>query len=339
MNSQNLIEENECIYYINLSLTNQLFCTHLVPFCRYYSASIIQMAGFSDQDSIWLATIPAAANFFFTIVGLLLVERLGRRKLLIGSVSGTIFGFLLLSGTFILMDYNTPKTTPLTSDACRYYSCSSCVGNSKCGVCVEYDSVTNEYINGTCNLGIEHHDGTTSSQYRPVDTNLTCAVFGENFNKTDGYFELDDIIGENSTHRQWYFKGCPDNRFAYLAIVALFIYIAFFAPGMGPLPWTINSEIYPTWARSTAIAIATYVNWSANLIISMTFLTLADNLGQPPTFGLYAGLSFLALLFFVFLVPETRGRTLEDVEELFQRPYCISWCKSNHKEKERRLVN
>ena len=288
------------------------------------------MAGFSDQDSIWLATVPACANFVFTIVGLLLVDRLGRRKLLIGSVSGTIVGFLLLSGTFILMGYNTPSAKPLVSDVCHYYSCSSCVGNSKCGFCVDYDSVTNKYLNGTCSKGRENHDGTTSSQYRPFGTNLTCSVVGENASRTDDY--LDDIQFGNSSNfeRQWYFKGCPDNRLAPLAIVALFIYIAFFAPGMGPLPWTINSEIYPTWARSTAIGIATFVNWSANLVISMTFLTLADTLGQPPTFGLYAGFSFLALVFFVFLVPETKGRKLEDVEELFQRPYCLNWCKSDN---------
>ena len=294
------------------------------------------MAGFSDQDAIWLATVPAAANFAFTIVGLLLVERLGRRKLLIGSVSGTIVGFLLLSGTFVLMDYNTPSAQPLLSNSCHYYSCSSCVGNSKCGFCVDYDPITKEYVNGTCNLGVEHHDGTTSSEYIPSQTDLICAVVGEKYTKNGNLSLYSDLLddfqfGENSTHsdRDWYFKGCPGNRYASLAIVALFIYIAFFAPGMGPLPWTINSEIYPTWARSTAIAIATYVNWSANLIISMTFLTLADNLGQPPTFGLYAGLSFLALLFFVFFVPETRGRKLEDVEELFQRPYFLNWCKSS----------
>ena len=63
---------------------------------RHYSASIILMAGFPDQYSIWLATVPGAANFAFTIIGLLLVQRLSRRKLLIGSVSGTIVGFLLL---------------------------------------------------------------------------------------------------------------------------------------------------------------------------------------------------------------------------------------------------
>ena len=103
----------------------------------------------------------------------------------------------------------------------------------------------------------------------------------------------------------------------------------FFAPGMGPLPWTINSEIYPTWARSTAISIATATNWIFNLFVSLTFLTFADNLGQPGTFGFYAGFSVLGLIFVVFLVPETKGRSLEDMEDLFQRPYCINWCDNN----------
>ena len=46
--------------------------------------------------------------------------------------------------------------------------------------------------------------------------------------------------------------------------------------GMGPMPWTINSEIYPLWARSTGNAAATTVNWVSNLVIAMTFLTLTE---------------------------------------------------------------
>lgn len=96
--------------------------------------------------------------------------------------------------------------------------------------------------------------------------NKTCAL----------YFEHDNGTAWNDLQRKWFSSTCPNSRLAPLTIVVLFLYIAFFAPGMGPVPWTVNSEIYPTWARSTAIAIATTVNWLCNLIVSMTFLTLTD---------------------------------------------------------------
>jgi len=48
--------------------------------------------------------------------------------------------------------------------------------------------------------------------------------------------------------------------------------------GMGPMPWTINSEIYPLWARSTCTAIATSFNWIFNLLVSLTFLTLTEQI-------------------------------------------------------------
>lgn len=48
--------------------------------------------------------------------------------------------------------------------------------------------------------------------------------------------------------------------------------------GMGPMPWTINSEIYPLWARSTGNACATFMNWTFNLIVSMSFISLTETL-------------------------------------------------------------
>ena len=307
---------------------------------RYYSASIIQMAGFSDRDAIWLATIPAFANFFFTIVGLLLVERLGRRRLLIGSVTGTIFGFCLLAATFVVMDHYSPAAVSLHSDGlCNFDSCGACVGNSQCGFCVDRNTLSGEYFNGTCSRGGIYPNGTTYSRYTISHNGTTlCAVYGELTPNVTSAREMggelipfssgsgDLIPLQGAYRREWDFTNCPNNRFAPLTIVALFLYIAFFAPGMGPLPWTINSEIFPTWARSTGIAISTFVNWSSNLVVSMTFLTLADNLGQPETFGIYAAFGFLGLLFFVFFVPETKGKNLEDVERLFERPYFCQWC-------------
>ena len=272
------------------------------------------MAGFSENNAIWLATIPAFGNFIFTVVGLFLVDRVGRRKLLIGSLIGVVIGFLLLSGSFILSNEKSPKAKPLLSTSCQHYSCGTCVGNSHCGFCVIHSNDSNLYTNGTCSRG-----NATSSDYVLNLTNGTdqCEVFVDKIT-------YPDIIDYKD--REWYYNSCPNNRYAWVAIISLVIYIAFFAPGMGPLPWTINSEIYPNWARSTCIAIATATNWIFNLFVSLTFLTLADALGQPITFAFYAGLGFLGLLFAIFLVPETKGRKLEEVEELFQKPYFVSWC-------------
>ena len=275
------------------------------------------MAGFSDNQSIWLSAIPAFGNFIFTIVGLILVDRLGRRKLLIGSLIGVIVGFLLLSGSFILSDVQSVRAHSLLNDKCSYTSCGTCVGDSRCGFCA-YHNDTGVYINGTCSPGNKHHSDCFIS-----NNTDDCQLYSD-------YQDIEEGSGNDSeTNKFWTYNSCPNNKYAWLSLVALFIYIMFFAPGMGPLPWTINSEIYPTWARSTAISIATATNWIFNLFVSLTFLTFADNLGQPGTFGFYAGFGVLGLIFVVFLVPETKGRSLEDMEDLFRRPYCINWCDNN----------
>ena len=62
------------------------------------------------------------------------------------------------------------------------------------------------------------------------------------------------------------------------------------------------------------MSVATVGNWGSNLIVALTFLTLIQAIGRPATFWLYAGLSVGALIFTYFLVPETKGRSLEDIE-------------------------
>lgn len=94
----------------------------------------------------------------------------------------------------------------------------------------------------------------------------------------------------------------------------------FFAPGMGPLPWTVNAEIFPQWARSTGNAITSAVNWTFNIIVSMTFLTLTEIITRQGTFALYAVICFTGLLFMYLCLPETKGKPLEEVTNLFSYP-------------------
>jgi MFS transporter, SP family, galactose:H+ symporter len=97
-------------------------------------------------------------------------------------------------------------------------------------------------------------------------------------------------------------------------VSSLMVYVGSFAVGLGPVFWLVMSEIYPLRIRGRAMSVGTVANWSANLVVALSFLTLTQVLGKSATFGLYAAISIGAWLFAFFLVPETKGRTLEDIE-------------------------
>ena len=101
---------------------------------------------------------------------------------------------------------------------------------------------------------------------------------------------------------------------AWIAVASLMAYVGSFAIGLGPVFWLMLSEIYPLGVRGRAMSVGTFANWSANLIVAVSFLTLTQVLGRPTTFWLYGRVSVGAWLFAFFLVPETKGRTLEQIE-------------------------
>lgn len=100
----------------------------------------------------------------------------------------------------------------------------------------------------------------------------------------------------------------------WIAVGSLIVYVGSFAIGLGPVFWLLISEIYPLKIRGLAMSVATIANWGANLLVALTFLTLIQVLGRPGTFWLYGFLGVGAWLFAYFLVPETKGRSLEDIE-------------------------
>ncbi|GAB2233290.1 hypothetical protein Drorol1_Dr00002509 [Drosera rotundifolia] len=106
--------------------------------------------------------------------------------------------------------------------------------------------------------------------------------------------------------------------YGWLAIAGLALYIAFFSPGMGTVPWTVNSEIYPEVYRGTCGGMSATVNWVSNLIVAQTFLSLADAVGTGATFLLIAGITVLAFIFVAAFVPETKGLTFEEVEKIWK---------------------
>ncbi|WP_131116425.1 sugar porter family MFS transporter [Lichenihabitans psoromatis] len=99
-----------------------------------------------------------------------------------------------------------------------------------------------------------------------------------------------------------------------VAIGGLVIYVACFAFGLGPIFWLLISEIYPLKVRGAAMSAVTVTNWALNLVVALTFLTLVGFLGHAGAFWLYGVVAIAAWVFFYFLVPETKGKTLEQIE-------------------------
>lgn len=121
-------------------------------------------------------------------------------------------------------------------------------------------------------------------------------------------------------HRVWYDKGCP-SKLGLLAVILLAFYIIVYSPGMGTAPWIVNAEIYPLRFRGFGGGVAAMSNWSANLVVSMTFLTLTENLGSWGTFLLYGGFSAIGFVVIYFLVPETKGVSLEEIEKVLRKGF------------------
>ncbi|KAG6667450.1 inositol transporter 1 [Carya illinoinensis] len=184
----------------------------------YYSPTIVQMAGFeSNQLAILLSLIVAGMNAAGTILGIYLIDHVGRKKLALTSLSGVFVSLLILSGAF----------------------------------------------------------------------------FAESSNSTNALY-------------------------GWIAVLGLALYIGFFSPGMGPVPWTVNSEIYPEAYRGMCGGMAATVNWISNLIVAQSFLSLAEAAGTGATFLILAGIAAVAFVFVIAYVPETKGLTFEEVEKIWK---------------------
>ena len=99
-------------------------------------------------------------------------------------------------------------------------------------------------------------------------------------------------------------------------LIAIVAFIAAFAMALGPIPWIVCSEIFPTKVRGRAMSLATFTIWTSCYMVAQTFPMLNDNpkIGPAFTFWIYAIASLLALIFVLACVPETKGRSLEEIE-------------------------
>jgi len=178
----------------------------------YYAPSLLDGAGFGDHAALLANVVNGAVNVAMTLVAIRLLDRVGRRKLLLGGTAGMAIGMFVTAISF-----------------------------------------------------------TQGSEL----------------------------------------KGA----LAVTGVLGLLIYTGSFAIGLGPVFWLIIAEIYPLTIRGAAMSVATIANWAANFVVTISFLTLLNSIGGTGVFFLFGALTLVALAYFAKKVPETKGRSLQQLEQ------------------------
>jgi MFS family permease len=101
---------------------------------------------------------------------------------------------------------------------------------------------------------------------------------------------------------------------ALITVAAVAIYVGFFALGLGPVFWLLISEIFPLGVRGRGMSVATVANWGSNFVVTLLFPGVVAALGSAAAFAIFAVLSLGAWIYAYVFVPETSGKSLEEIE-------------------------
>lgn len=233
----------------------------------YYAPTIFEQAGGSTDSSFLQAIVVGLTNLVFTLIAIRLIDRLGRKPLLI---IGTVTMTVALS------------MATLAFNNASY-------------------SFNEENINKIENVAIK----------KAIQSLKNTSYTSQN----DLFAGVGVVLNEHQLHN---FKRNEVKKFisinANLVLVAILLYVAAFAISLGPVMWTLLSEIFPRNIKGIAISVVGFFNSLVSYTVTQFFPWELTNLGPTGTFAIYAFMAFLSLLFVMKFVIETKGKTLEELE-------------------------
>jgi MFS family permease len=299
-----------------------------------FNTNILIQSGLSDLQSHWGYVILTACNFCFTAIGMTLVDRKGRKFLFILGTSGIIVSMVAVGTLF--------HRTESQNIDCRD-QIQALVGPDQ-QVTLHFDSAEARRL-----LGVQPGD---SSGINPDRASFAIIYSYGDFTGTTSYARSDDPAapplsvtrsgavptGKVQAIFQNPFANYDAAKTAPLKIdkailgpvpqeshgwlVALFIYmfIAFYATGPGVCVWLALSELMPTRIRSNGMSIALVINQLVSAILQAIFLPFVAKHNYSSMFFMFASFTVVYFLTTAFGFPETKGKTLEEIEAFFEKP-------------------
>jgi len=295
-----------------------------------FNTNILLQSGLSDVQAHWGYVIFTMMNFLFTMVGVFLVDRKGRKFLLSVGTAGVIFALVCTA----LLFHRTERARVDAREAVQ-----AMVGPEQ-RLSLPYDAKTADALLGR--NGVSGQPGATSLSIiysygdfraaskvvrsddlpaKPVEITRDSTIPG---NKIIAFFSnpfgnLDAAQTAPLKIENAWITPVPSAQNGWLVAIALYLFVAFYASGPGVCVWLALSELMPTRIRSNGMSVALLINQGVSTTFAAIFLPTVGKYGYASMFFVFGACTVVYFVTATFFLPETKGKTLEEIEAHFEK--------------------
>lgn len=297
-----------------------------------YNTSILLQSGLSDVGAHWGYVLFTAVNFFMTIGSLMLVDRKGRKFLLVLSTAAITVSLIATGALFVQTEKSsvdcgrvvqklvTPEqTVELQFDEAEASKLLNEAGAARKGIDSNRASLVVMYsyggFSGATNFVRSGNKGAAPIRI----TRESCVPM----NGVEAFFKnpFADLKAARTAPLKIdraLLAPVPDAGHGWSVALALYAYMAFYALGPGVCVWLALSELMPSRIRSNGMSIALVINQMVSTTLAAIFLPVVSQHGYSTMFFLFAGFAVVYFVTALFFLPETKGKTLEEIEGHFE---------------------
>ncbi len=302
-----------------------------------YDTSLLVQGGLSDTGAHWGYVFYTCVKFLMTMVGVMLVDRKGRKFLLSTGTGGMLLSLALVSVLFL-------RTEQSHRDCSRVLQ-SLVTQDQKLGF--RFDPATAAKLlqmSGNTGRGIDAHHASLAIVYSYGGFTAATPVVRSDTGAAPIRVRRSDCVPSNAVEA--FFENplanlrqarsarlrieraviapVPHPAFGWLVEILLYVFIGFYSFGPGVCVWLALSELMPTRIRSNGMSIAMVINQLVSTTMAGIFLPVVSRHGYSTIFLLFGGFTAVYFLITIFLLPETKGKTLEEIGRYFDGPMRIS---------------
>lgn len=262
-----------------------------------YVVVILERTGVSAESAAGKATLITGVNFVFTAVGLFFVDRLGRKILVMVGTAGIVVS--LLATALIFRQVEAAQLDVRDALAAK-------IQDRALVVDLAQIAASRETGGRPVKLIVSYEQGG-EVRHVTVGSDASSPILQIPADAKGGALTIDRAV----------LAPTPDSSAGTWVMISLMAFIASYAAGPGICVWLALSELMPTRIRSIGMGVGLLLNQGVSTLIAAVFLPFTSQFGYAPMFLIWAGCSVVYFLVAVFLLPETKGKTLEEIQKLF----------------------